>query len=80
MHVLNITATITLNSELPDKIWFGKNVKYDHLRVFGCKAFVYILKYERPKLDAKSKQCIFISYGQDEFGYKLYVPVGKKLI
>jgi hypothetical protein len=30
-------------------------------------------------LDAKSKQCIFIGYGQDEFGYKLYDPLGNKL-
>ena len=58
----------------------GKNVKYDHLRVFVCKDFVHISKDERSKLDAKSKQCIFIGYEQDEFGYRLYDHVGKKLI
>lgn len=42
MHVLNLTPTIALNSEVPDKIWFGKNVKYDHLRFFGCKVFIHI--------------------------------------
>ena len=55
VHVLNLTPTVALNSEVPDKIWFGKNVKYDHLRVFGCKAFMHIPKDERSKLDAKSK-------------------------
>ena len=44
VYVLNLTPTIPLNSEVLDKIWFGKNVKYDHLRVFGCKAFVHIPK------------------------------------
>ena len=55
LHVLNLTPTVVLNSEVPDKIWFGKNVKYDHLRIFGCKDFVHIPKDERSKLDAKLK-------------------------
>ncbi|CAJ2645756.1 unnamed protein product [Trifolium pratense] len=80
VHVINLTPNVVLNSEVPDKIWFGKTVKYDHLRVFGSKAFVHVPKDERSKLDAKSKQCIFISYGQDEFGYKFYDPIGNKLI
>ena len=64
VHVLNLTHIISLNSEVPDKIWFEKSVKYDHLRVFGCKAFMHIIKEERSRLDAKSKQCIFIAMGK----------------
>ena len=55
VHVLILTHTVALNSEVPEKIWFGKNVKYDHLRVFGCKYFLHISKDERSKFDAKSK-------------------------
>ncbi|RDX67589.1 hypothetical protein CR513_53513, partial [Mucuna pruriens] len=62
------------------KIWFGKDVKYDHLRVFGCKAFVHVPKDERSKLDMKTRQCIFIGYGHDEYGYMMYDPVEKKLV
>ena len=61
-------------------MWYGRDVSYDYLRVFGFKCFVHIPKDERSKLDAKSKQCIFIGYGQDDFGYRCYDPVGKKLI
>jgi len=50
------------------------------LRVFGCKAFVHVPKDERSKLDVKTRQCIFIGYGQDEYGYRLYDPVEKKLV
>ena len=64
---------------MPNKIWFGKNVKYDHLRVFGYKAFVHVPKDERSKLDAKSRQCIFIGYDENEFSYRFYDPVDKKL-
>jgi len=33
---------------------------FNHLRVFGCKAFVHIPKDERKKLDAKTKECIYL--------------------
>ncbi|CAH1444283.1 unnamed protein product [Lactuca virosa] len=51
------------------KVWSRKDVSYRHLRVFRCKAFVHIPKDERSKLDVKTKPCIFLGYGQDEFGY-----------
>nr|KYP54197.1 Retrovirus-related Pol polyprotein from transposon TNT 1-94 [Cajanus cajan] len=80
VHVINLTPTVILNSEVPEKIWFGKNASYDHLRVFVCKAFVHIPRDERSKLDAKTRQCILIGYGEDEFGYRFYDPVEKKLV
>ncbi|RDX75554.1 hypothetical protein CR513_44548, partial [Mucuna pruriens] len=80
VHVINLSPTVALNTEVPDKIWFGKDVKYDHLRVFGCKAFVHVPKDERSKLDMKTRQCIFIGYDHDEYGYRMYDPVEKKLV
>ena len=80
VHVINLSPAVALNSEVPNKIWFGKNVKYDHLRFFGCKSFVHVPKDERSKLDAKSRHCIFIGYGEDEFGYRFYDPIEKKLV
>jgi len=80
MHVINLTPTVILDSEVPNKIWFGKNVSYDHLHVFDCKAFFHILRDERSKLDAKIRQCIFIGYGEDGFGYRFYDPIEKKLV
>jgi hypothetical protein len=41
---------------------------------------VHIPKDERSKLDVKTRQCIFLGYGLDEFGYRLYDPVEKKLV
>ena len=80
VYVLNLTPCVPLQFDVPDKAWSGRDVSYDHLRVFGCKAFVHIPKDERSKLDMKTQQCIFISYGQDEFGYRLFDPVEKKLV
>ncbi|KAG8471369.1 hypothetical protein CXB51_036995 [Gossypium anomalum] len=80
-HVINLSPSVPLRDDVPDRVWFGKDVSYDHLRVFGCKTFVHVPKDEKSKLDAKTRQCIFIGYGLDgEFGYRLYDPVQKKLV
>ena len=48
--------------------------------MFGYRAFVHIPRDERSKLDGKSKQCIFIGYGHEDFGYILWDPMKKKII
>lgn len=80
VHVLNLSPCSPLKFDIPERVWTGKDVSYDHLRVFGCKAFVHIPKDERSKLDVKTRQCVFLGYGLDEFGYKFYDPVEKKLV
>ncbi|RDX81118.1 hypothetical protein CR513_38245, partial [Mucuna pruriens] len=54
VHVINLSLVVDLNAEVLDKIWFDKDIKYDHLQVFGCKAFVHVPKDERSKLDMKT--------------------------
>ncbi|KAG8372283.1 hypothetical protein BUALT_Bualt12G0050200 [Buddleja alternifolia] len=44
------------------------------------RAFVYIPKDERSKLDDKTKPCTFLGYGHEEFGYRLWDPVNRKVI
>ncbi|KAJ9560716.1 hypothetical protein OSB04_005876 [Centaurea solstitialis] len=80
VHVINLTPCVPLSFDVPDRVWSGKDVSYSHLKVFGCKAFVHIPKDERSKLDVKTKPCVFLGYGQDEFGYRLYDLVQKKLV
>ena len=43
-HIINLTPTIALEGDVPDKVWYGRDVSYDHLRVFGCKCFVHVPK------------------------------------
>ena len=50
------------------------------MRVFGCKAFVDIPKDERKKLDAKANECIYLGSPKDEFGYRLWDPIKKKIV
>ena len=61
-------------------MWKGKDVSYRHLRVFGCLAYIHVAKDQRSKLDSKSKPCIFMGYSEDEFGYRLWDLVDKKVM
>ena len=36
-HVINLSHVVSLKSDVPNNVWYGKDVFYDHLRVFGCK-------------------------------------------
>ncbi|CAL1406718.1 unnamed protein product [Linum trigynum] len=80
VYVWNRSPSVPLKYDTPEKVWTGKEVSYKHLRVFGCKAFVHIPKDERSKLDSKTRPCVFIGYGQNEFGYRFFDPIQKKLI
>ena len=80
VDLINLSPSVPLNGDVPERVWRGKDVSYDHLRVFGCRAFVHIPKDERSKLDDKAKPCIFLGYGHEEFGYRLWDPLNKKII
>lgn len=79
-YLINRSPSAPLNFEVPEKIWTGKDISYSHLRVFGCKAFAHVSSELRKKLDLKSTPCIFIGYGDEEFGYRLWDPELKKVI
>ncbi|PKI45901.1 hypothetical protein CRG98_033700 [Punica granatum] len=46
----------------------------------AMRASVHIPRDERSKLDAKEKQCIFLGYAHEEFGYRFWDPNSKKII
>ena len=72
VDLINLSPSVPLKGGVPERVWKRKDVSYDHLRVFGCRAFVHIPKDEWSKLDFKEKSCIFLGYGHEEFGYKLW--------
>ena len=80
IDLINLSSLVPLKGDVPERVWTGKDVSYDHLRVFGYKEFVHIPKDERSKLDVKAKPCIFLGYGHEEFGYKLWDPLSNKIV
>ena len=65
---------------LLEKVLSGKEVKFSHLKVFGYVSYVHIDFDARSKLDAKSKICFFIGYGDEKFGYRFWNEQNRKII
>ena len=78
-YLMNRSPSLALDFDIPERVWSGRDVSYSHLKVFGCKAFVHVPKEQRQKLDDRAMTCIFLGYGDADFGYKLSDP-GKKRV
>ena len=74
-YLRNRSPTKAETEMTPYEAWTGEKPRVDHLRIFGCQAFVHIPKDERKKLDSKSRKCILMGYGTTTKGYRLYDPL-----
>ena len=79
-HVVNLSPCHHLDGGYPKKAWCDRPSSYEHLRVFGCRAFVHVPMDKRTKLDSRSRECILLGYRADEFDYRLYDPISKKVV
>lgn len=57
-------------SKTPYELWTGRKPRFEHLRVFGCDAYVHVPDAKRSKLDEKSIKLTFVGYSEDHKGYR----------
>jgi hypothetical protein len=79
-YLVNRSPSSALDDTTPHEVWSGKKPSLQHLRVFGCDAYVHVPKENRSKLDNKAEKCIFIGYKDGVKGYKLWNPETKKTV
>ena len=72
VYLRNRSPAKAVKDMTPYEAWKNTRPKVGHLRVFGCDAFAHVPKDERHKLDAKARKCIFLGYGEETKGYRLY--------
>jgi transposase InsO family protein len=80
VYLKNISPTKKLEFQTPFEVFNGYKPEVKHLRIFGCKSFAHIPKDDRRKLDAKSLECVFVGYCNDQKTYKLFHPSSHKII
>ena len=80
VYLINKSPSVPLKGDVPQRVWIGREISYQHLRVFGCLVYTHVAKDQRSKLDNKSKPCISMGYSEDEFGYRLWDLVDKKVV
>ena len=59
VYLINMSSSVPLKDDIPQRVWIGKDVSYQHLKVFECLTYMHVAKDLRSKLDNKSKPCIF---------------------
>ena len=69
--LINRPSKVALDGKVAEKVWTGNAIDYSNLRVFGCPAYVHVSSEEGSKLDAKSRQCIFLGNPKRVKGFKL---------
>lgn len=79
VYLRNRSPTKAVDRMTPFEAWMGEKPKVDHLRIFGCAAYAHVAKDERRKLDPKARKCIFLGYGTETKGYRLYDPERRRV-
>ena len=78
-YLINRSPSVPIGFKIPEEEWSGKAVKLDHLKVFGCSAYIKVKDADRDKLDSKSKKGTFVGYGSDDMGYRVWEPQSRKI-
>ena len=68
-YIVNRSPHVSLDGDVPYKVWSGKHADYGRLRIFGCTAYYHV---DEGKLDAKAKKAIFLGYATGVKGYRLW--------
>ena len=79
-YVIYRSPPTPLYRDVPQRVWTAKDVLYRHLKVFSYLAYVPVAKDKRENLDPKTRPCIFLGYGDDEFDYRVWSLEEKKVI
>ena len=72
LHTYNFTPIKRADYKTPTELWSSNQPIISHLRVFGCQAWVHILKKRRHKLKPKSQEMIFVGYEPGSKGYQFW--------
>src|SRR5216684_1026846 len=67
----NVSPTQALTDMTPEEAWSGNKPDISHLRIFGCHAFMHVLKEHRHKLASRSMECTFLGYAHNYSAYHL---------
>ena len=80
INLINRGPSTPLGCGIPKEAWNGKKVSYSFLKTFGFEAFAHIDFENRTKLEAKLKKCVFVGYGINKFGYRLWDFENHKIV
>ncbi|KAJ9563977.1 LOW QUALITY PROTEIN: hypothetical protein OSB04_009137 [Centaurea solstitialis] len=75
-YLVNRSPATAIDCKTPFEVWSGKPADYTGLRVFGCPSYYHV---NEGKLEPKSKKGLFMGYGDDVKGYRIW-SLGKRKV
>ena len=72
VHVYNVALISKAKFLTLKEMWSGSKPDISHLRIFGCVAYVHVLKGKRRKLYPKSQEMIFVGYENLSKGWQFW--------
>lgn len=72
VYLHNRSLTRAVDRATPSGAWTGVKPDVKYLRSFGCTAYAHTPKDERKKFDSNARKCVFLGYGTETKGYRLY--------
>lgn len=80
VYVLNRTSSFTRPRTTLYEAWWGIKPSLNHLRIFGCSAFIHAEKHTRTKLQPKSRPGMFVGYSDESKAYRVWDFTKDKIV
>lgn len=74
VYIQNRCTHRSTGNKTPEELWTGRKPSVQHIRIFGCKAYVYEQRGTKGKMEARAVPMIHIGYFRDKKAYRLYDP------
>lgn len=79
VYLINRLPSSAIEGATPYQRLFGRPARLDHIRIFGCRAYVQVYKHERKKLDEKAWRGIMVGYHSfNNRCYRIFDPIRQK--
>lgn len=80
IFTINQTGTSNVPGKSPAELWFGRKMKIEKLRPFGCECFVLKQAQKKGKIDRKSEKGILVGYDIDSPCYRIYLKEKREIV
>lgn len=80
IFTINQTGTSNVPGKSPAELWFGRKMKIEKLRPFGCECYVLTQAQKRGKIAKKSEKGILVGYDIDSPCYRIYLREQREVV
>ena len=71
VYLINRSPSTAINFKLPAEVWSGTKTDLNHLRKFGCTAYVHVTQ---AKTSPRAMKGVFMGYPDGTKGYRVWLP------